>query len=128
MGNTLCKAASELKSNAWYTLFASADNEAWRYPRVNIAQAGQEATAHLEGMREEAHFRTEGMGDQTLLICEHLWEIMWHALGILYRLWRVIYHLGRMVDEIGVEAVDLAGRAPPVLLELLERVREGQRT
>ena len=53
---------------------------------------------------------------------------MRHAPEIRYRPWRVIYHLGRMVDEIGVEAVDLSGRAPPVLLELLERVREGQRT
>ena len=124
MGNTLCKTVSEVRSSVQYVVHASAAEETWRYPRVDLALFGQEVAVHLEEMREEASYRAARLGDQAMLIGEHLWEIVWHVLGILYRIWRAAYHMGRMLDEIGAEAAGLAGRAPPVLLELLERARE----
>ena len=87
MDNTLCKTVSEVRSRVQYVVHASAAEGTWRHPRMDLTQLGQGVAVLLDEMRERASCRAAGLGDQAILFGEHLWGIVWHVLGILYRIW-----------------------------------------
>ena len=69
-------------------------------------------------------FRLWRAMDQVLRVVIHLEEIILRLVGTLYRVWRHLFHLAVMVDEVTGRAAEEVGRGVPMLLELTERVRE----
>ena len=124
MGSTISAIAFTAKCCVQYILLEADDHEEWRYPRMSLQQVRHDVALDLETILEIADVRINKMRDQVTRICEHVTEISLRLEGILYRMWRVIYHMAMMVDEVGAEAVEMFRHVPMVLLEMLERARE----
>ena len=124
MGSTISATAQTFKQSVQYILNATDENEVWRYPRLDLQQEGRQLAADIETVLEVIHVRVSRVRDQAVRICMHLDEMLWHIWGVTYRLWRIVYHLIQLMDEVGGEVAEMSLRVPRVLLELAERGRE----
>ena len=102
MGSTISAVALTFKQSTHYILNAADANEVWRYPRLDLQQEGRQLAADIETVLEVIHVRVSLVRDQAVRICMHLDEMLWHIWGVTYRLWRIVYHLVQLADEVGV--------------------------
>ena len=124
MGNT-CTAIKEVSGGRVQYIFLAADEQApWRYPRVSLTWELHNLATELRICQRITQFRLWRAPDQMLRVVIHLEEIIIKLVGILYRIWRLLFHLAVMVDEVTGRAVEEVGLGVPMFLELTERVRE----
>ena len=128
MGNTIPALCHTLKHIVHYILFAADRSAPWRYPRLNLMQEAHELAVDVETAMNHMEVRFKLLGDQFAMILEHVIAIGQHGWGVLYRVWRLVYHILCMVDEVGAEVVAMLISVPRVLLELCERARAQRRT
>ena len=128
MGNT-CTATKEVLVGRVQYIFLAADEQApWRYPRVSLTWELHNLAAELRICQRIMQFRLWRALDQVLRAVIHLEEIIIRLMGILYRIWRLLFHLAVMVDEVTGRAVEEVGLGVPMFLELTERVWEAMRS
>ena len=127
MGNTLPAIAYTAKHTVQYTLFATDDNAEWRYPHQSFSEARHELATDVDTALQVMEVRINLIREQIPKIHNHLDEIMWRLGAILFRIWRIAYHVIQMLDEVGAVVVEMCIMVPRVLLELGERAREWRR-